>query len=193
MTRVNPDQSALRAEALRRRRVKSPSERADASRKICRRFLSSRHFLRSQTIGCFLSAWDEVDTGEIIERSWRAKKRIFAPVMRERGQMSFCEILPDTLLTRNAFGLWEPPLDSIAQPDELDIVLTPLVAFDSNRNRIGMGSGYFDRAFAYLRTRNHWHQPKLIGLAFDCQKVEKIVPNPWDIRLYDVICETRWQ
>jgi 5-formyltetrahydrofolate cyclo-ligase len=69
-------------------------------------------------------------------------------------------------------------------------VLTPLVAFDEQHNRIGMGGGYYDRSFAFLKNRKQLIQPKLIGLAFDCQRVEKITANPWDIRLYSVITET---
>jgi 5-formyltetrahydrofolate cyclo-ligase len=168
-----------------------PAQRADASRRICNHFLTSRHFLRSQVIACYLSSWDEVDTSEIIERAWRAKKRIFVPVLREQGEMSFCEIRPHTKLTRNCYGLWEPPLSNTLDPARLETVVTPLVAFDEDWNRIGMGSGYFDRAFDFLRTRQNWLRPKLIGLAFECQKVEKIVPNPWDIRLYHVFSEAR--
>jgi 5-formyltetrahydrofolate cyclo-ligase len=190
MTRPEPDQDILRKQALHKRRAMDALQRAEASRQICTRFLGSRHFLRSQVIACYLSAWDEVDTNEIIERAWRAKKRIFAPVMHEHREMSFCEISPDTMLVRNAYGLWEPPLSSIVNPVELDTVITPLAAFDKHRNRIGMGSGYFDRAFAFLRARNYWLRPKLIGLAYDCQEVEKITPNPWDIRLYRVFSES---
>jgi 5-formyltetrahydrofolate cyclo-ligase len=166
------------------------AHRIEVSRRICKRFLRSRYFLTSRMIACYLSAWDEVDTSEIIERAWNANKRIFAPVVRERRQMVFCELLPDTKLVRNEYGLWEPPCADLANPARIDIVVTPLVAFDRNMNRIGMGSGYFDRTFAFLGARKRWLHPKLIGLAFDCQEVEKISPNPWDIRLYRIFSET---
>jgi 5-formyltetrahydrofolate cyclo-ligase len=180
----------LRKHALRQRREMDASYRSEASRRICKRFLRSRHFLSSRVIACYLSAWDEVDTSEIIERAWRANKRIFAPVMRERGQMTFCELHPDTRLVSNEYGLWEPRFADPVDPARIDIVVTPLVAFDRNLNRIGMGSGYFDRAFAFLGAKKRWLHPKLIGLGFDCQEVEKISPNPWDIRLYRVFSET---
>jgi len=52
-----------------------------------------------------------------------------------------------------------------------------------------MGGGFFDRSFAFLKHKKRWLRPKLIGLAFACQKVDKIETNPWDIRLYSVISD----
>jgi 5-formyltetrahydrofolate cyclo-ligase len=186
MTVSSSPVASLRAQAKRSRQEMSHADRADESRRIAERFLNSRHFLNCRTLACYLATWDEVDTNSIIERAWRAKKRVFAPVIGTRGEMTFGRLLPETTLVRNEFGLWEPTSDLRIDPSDLDIVVTPLVAFDSKYNRIGMGGGYFDRTFAFLRGRQSWLRPKLVGLAFDCQKVEKISPKPWDIRLYHV-------
>jgi 5-formyltetrahydrofolate cyclo-ligase len=186
MTVSSSPVASLRAQAKRSRQEMSHADRADASRRIAERFLNSRHFLNCRTLACYLATWDEVDTNSIIERAWRAKKRVFAPVIGTRGEMTFGRLLPETTLVRNEFGLWEPTSDLRIDPSDLDIVVTPLVAFDSKYNRIGMGGGYFDHTFAFLRGRPSWLRPKLVGLAFDCQKVEKISPKPWDIRLYHV-------
>ena len=160
-----------------------------ASAFICRRVCGLPEYYASKTIGCYLPMHDEVDTRAIIDAAWRANKRIFVPVLRGNAQMVFCEIDADSELERNRFGIWEPVRGLLLDPRRLDIVITPTVAFDQEFNRIGMGSGYYDRRFAFLRIRRHWIRPKLIGLAFQCQKVEKITPNPWDIRLYAVISE----
>ena len=133
---------------------------------------------------------DEVDPGRIIGRAWRAKKRVFAPVTDSRGGMTFLRLQPDTPLQISHYGLWEPLAGAEIAATDLDMVVTPLVAFDKQQNRIGMGGGYFDRCFAFLKHRQRWRRPKLIGVAFACQEVEIIVPNPWDIRLYRVISET---
>ena len=146
-------------------------------------------FYSSKSIGCYLPMHDEVDTREIIQSAWRANKRIFLPVLRGDAQMVFCEIEPDSELEQNRFGIWEPVRGLLLDAKKLDIVITPTVAFDLDWNRVGMGSGYYDRCFAHLRNRKIWLRPKLIGVAFDCQKVEKITPNPWDIPLYTVISE----
>ena len=180
----------LRIDARKARQSMSVRERARASRKIADRFLNSRYFICSQAIGCYVSTWDEVDTSAIIERAWRAKKRIFLPVTGACRNLCFRETLPETELAMNDFGLWEPVSGALIDVDELDVVVTPLVAFDRERNRIGMGGGYFDRTFAFLRNRRHWLRPKLIGLAFDCQRARRIAPNPWDIPLFRVFTES---
>jgi len=117
------------------------------------------------------------------------KKRIFAPVIEKNLQLQFQEISAETELWRNRFGLFEPRGGDLVSARMLDIVLTPVVAFDTQNNRIGMGGGYFDRTFSFLRHRNEWFHPKIVGLAYACQKVEKIPPNPWDIRLFCAITE----
>lgn len=180
---------SLRQRALRARRNMTADERAHASDIICQRVLATRTWYVSDTVACFLPMQDEVDTREVIERSWRAKKRVFVPVLRASAEMAFCEMSPETELERNEFGIWEPVRGFLTNARTLDVVITPTVAFDDEHNRIGMGSGYYDRCFAHLRHRRHWLKPKLIGVAFQCQKVEKIEPNPWDIRLYSVISD----
>jgi 5-formyltetrahydrofolate cyclo-ligase len=179
----------LRAEALRTRREMGEHERAIASDIICKRVIRSTFFIASRLIACYLPMEDEVDTRGIVEAAWRANKRIFVPVLRERGKMLFRELSHKTLLEQNSFGIWEPVDGELISPRNLDITITPTVAFDRNNNRIGMGGGYFDRCFAHLRHRQLWFRPKLIGVAFACQEVEKIRPNPWDIRLYTVFSD----
>ena len=180
----------LRTDARKARRSMTARERARASRQITDRFLNSRYFMASDTIGCYVSSWDEVDTSAIIERAWCAKKRIFLPVTGARRIMRFRETLPETELAVNDFGLWEPVSGSSIDVSELDVVVTPLLAFDSQRNRIGMGGGFFDSTFAFLRDRRNWLRPKLIGIAFECQRVPEIVPNPWDIPVFRVYTES---
>jgi 5-formyltetrahydrofolate cyclo-ligase len=179
----------LRIDARKARRSMTASERARASRRISERFLNSRYFLSSETIACYVSTWDEVDTTAIIERAWCAKKRVFLPVTTAHGRMFFRETMPGTDLARNYFGLWEPVSGTLIDACDLDVVVTPLVAFDARMNRVGMGGGYFDRTFAFLAGRAHWLRPKLIGVAFECQKVQKIARNPWDIPVFRVFTE----
>jgi 5-formyltetrahydrofolate cyclo-ligase len=99
------------------------------------------------------------------------------------------EMKSDTDLYRNEIGLYEPADGNVIAANELDIVITPLVAFDNRLNRVGMGGGCFDRSFAFLKHRKIFYRPKLVGVAFECQRVEKVNANPWDIRLFQIITD----
>ena len=165
------------------------SERSAASRVICDRVLRSHEFMAARNIGCYLPTSDEVQVARIIQRAWRAQKRVLVPVTDSHGVMNFCEIGADTLQTRNDFNIWEPSSGLLVDARNLDIVITPVVAYDDENNRIGMGGGYYDRCFRFLRNRRKWLSPKLIGVAFECQKAKNIAPNSWDIPLYKVVSE----
>ena len=117
------------------------------------------------------------------------KKRVFVPVIQKEKQMRFKEITTNTNLLVRKYGIKEPETGEFISPRMLDIVLTPVVAFDNLNHRIGMGGGYFDRTFSFLKFRENWFHPKLIGLAFSCQEVKKIFPNPWDITLFSTVTE----
>lgn len=119
------------------------------------------------------------------------KKRIFAPKIEKNHSLRFCELSSVHGLQRNKFGILEPDAEEFIDAGMLDVVITPLVAFDSAKHRVGMGGGYFDRTFAFLRHRKRYFRPKLIGIAFACQETREIPANPWDIRLFDVITDRK--
>ena len=107
--------------------------------------------------------------------------------------MDFVQTSKKTQLYRNKFGIKEPESNCISIESKLDLVVVPLVAFDVNKNRIGMGGGYYDRKFEKLSTNEYDIQnrePILIGLGFDCQKTEEIKTEKWDVKLTCVISES---
>ena len=180
----------LRRNARQRRASLDDDTRERASRRIAEILTRASFFSRARNIACYLPMPEEVDTWPVIARAWRRKKRIFVPVTIRGRLLSFRELTPDSDLLPNEWGLLEPGVGDIIEASRLDLVLTPLVAFDRERNRIGMGGGYYDRTFSFLNERHGRFRPKLVGLAFDCQRVEKINTNPWDINLYRVISES---
>ncbi len=189
MTRREDAIASARRAAISARRSLAADTRLRLSATISQRVMRKHEFVACSSVACYLPARDEVDPSMIIERAWRHGKCVYAPVIDANGGMMFRRLTPDTPLERNRYGLWEPVAGSQISPQNIDLVITPVVAFDENRHRIGMGSAYFDRCFAFLKHKKHWRRPKLLGLAFECQRVEKIKPNPWDIPLYEVVTE----
>ena len=74
-------------------------------------------------------------------------------------------------------------------PWALDLVLLPLVAFDANGNRMGMGGGYYDRTFSFKSRGQSIPGPKLIGLAHELQRVDRLPVENWDIPLAGIISD----
>ena len=189
MTPHSETKANVRSAALDARRAMSSGERTAASATICERVVRSHEFRSCKLLGAYLPMRDEVDTTLIVERAWRAQKRVFVPVTDTHGTMNFCEISPDTVVARNRYGLWEPVAGVLIDTRDLDIVITPVVAFDDDGRRIGMGGGYYDRCFHFLRNRRKWLRPKLIGVAFACQESTAITNDSWDVPLYSVVTE----
>jgi 5-formyltetrahydrofolate cyclo-ligase len=105
--------------------------------------------------------------------------------------MTFAELAPGALLAANFFGILEPKVGRKIEARRLDLVLTPLVAFDDRGVRLGVGRGYYDRAFKFLRHRSRWRRPKLLGVAYELQRVAPLTPSSWDVPLWGVVTEAR--
>ena len=70
----------------------------------------------------------------------------------------------------------------------LDAVLIPTVGFDREGHRLGMGGGFYDRHFAFMRRSQH-RKPVLIGVAYACQEISAIDVQPHDIQLDAILTE----
>jgi len=149
--------------------------------------------LQSQRVAAYLATDGEIDPYPLMQSLWESGKTIYLPVLApfSNRKLWFAEFKPTDVLAFNRFGIPEPVRRRLIKPCALDLVLTPLVAFDSNGHRVGMGGGYYDRSFAFLRRRRYWRKPRLLGLAYELQKQTSIKANDWDIPLNAVATEAR--
>lgn len=139
----------------------------------------------ANNIAIYLSSDGEIDTKPVIEWLWQQNKKLVLPALHpfSKGHLLFLNYHTDSPITHNKYGIAEPKLDQtqICLIKDIDIIFTPLVAFDHTGQRLGMGGGYYDR------TLEQWFNtgigPLPIGLAHDCQQVEQIPAEHWDIPL----------
>jgi len=189
------NRSEQRKQLRKQRGALSPAERRQRSHRLCRQLTRHRLFRNSQRIAAYLSADGEVDAHTLIEQAWSTGKQVYLPVLRPFGynRLWFARYEPDSPLVTNRFGIIEPDMDhgNRIEAYALDLVLAPLVGFDARGNRLGMGGGFYDRSFAHLLRRRHWLKPRLVGLAFDVQRVSRLPTQPWDVPLTAVATETR--
>ena len=188
------EKNQLRKQARRNRRALTEGQRREASLRICTRVAASKSFRNAKRIALYLPLAGEVDCLPLLEHALELEKQIFLPRLPGRypRAMDFARLDSGTTLESGPIGTTQPCRHTARaiRPREIDLVITPLVAFDSSGHRIGMGAGYYDRTFAFLRLRQHWIRPRLLGVAFDCQLVPGIAVDPWDVPLWSVVTET---
>lgn len=172
------------------RRAMDPGEHERRSAAICRRLLSEPLFMRAGRFAAFLSNDGEPELGPLFHRATKLGKLAYLPALHGNS-LWFLPFSSKAPMVSNRFGIAEPAChpDKRVKPYALDLVLVPLVAFDVLGSRLGMGGGYYDRAFAYLNGRKRWRRPRLIGVAFEFQRTEKIPSRPWDVGLDGIITD----
>ncbi len=150
-------------------------------------------FINSQHIAGYIVNDAELDPAPILQSIWQQQKSCYLPVLDPHldNQLLFVHCAQDDLLTTNRYGIPEPKPtpEKIIAPKNLDLVLMPLVAFDEQGHRLGMGGGYYDRSFAFMQTNGKSQRPYLIGLAFEAQRHEHLPIADWDIPLHGVVTE----
>jgi len=182
------DRKQLRNEIRARRRDLSVHEQLSTARSVMETALSQTHFPLGDHIALFMSADGEVHTGPLLNALVSLDKCCYLPVLESATTtLQFRRFLPDAPLVTNFFGLQEPGPDApVIAPEDLSTVFMPLVGFDLDGNRLGMGKGYYDRTFAFLK-EGYSKGPALIGLAHECQRVEHLEAADWDVPLGGII------
>ena len=186
--------NALRRSLRAQRNTLSAAQQLRAAQQLATRLATQPLFRVSRRIAVYLPNDGEIDPVPLMTRIWRMNKICYLPILSRltHDRLWFAPFTPDTPLTRNRFGIFEPltPARNRISAQELDLVLMPLVAFDTQGNRLGMGGGFYDKSLAFLRTRRVWRKPHLIGLAHDFQRVDKLSANAWDVPLQAVATDS---
>ncbi|WP_312948473.1 5-formyltetrahydrofolate cyclo-ligase [Superficieibacter sp.] len=196
---TKPSVTSLQRQEIRRhirqlRHALSPEQQTQFAQQAAARMMAYPPMVMAHTVALFLSFDGELDTRPLIEQLWRAGKRVYLPVLHpfSPGNLLFLHYHQQSELVVNRLKIHEPKLDvrDVLPLSQLDVLVTPLVAFDAQGQRLGMGGGFYDR------TLQHWQQYRLqpVGYAHDCQRVEALPVEQWDIPLPAVITpSTVWE
>ncbi|POP46236.1 5-formyltetrahydrofolate cyclo-ligase [Superficieibacter electus] len=199
MTLIQPSDTPLSRQQIRqqvrqRRRTLTPDAQTQLAQQAAARMMAYPPVVLAHTIALFLSFDGELDTRPLIEQLWRAGKRVYLPVLHpfSSGNLLFLHYHPQSELVVNRLKIHEPKLDvrDVLPLAQLDVLVTPLVAFDGQGQRLGMGGGFYDR------TLQNWQQYRMqpVGYAHDCQYVDALPVEEWDIPLPAVVTpSTLWQ
>ncbi|MEI7375924.1 5-formyltetrahydrofolate cyclo-ligase [Dickeya chrysanthemi] len=185
----------IRQQVRQRRRALSPEQQAFFAHQAAERVMANTRLADAARVAVFLSFDGELNTRPLIDALWQRQKQVYLPVLHPfcAGHLLFLRYAPETELVWNRLKIQEPRLDvrDVLPVEQLDVLLTPLVAFDAAGQRLGMGGGFYDRTLQHWRARG----PYPIGLAHDCQQVTALPVESWDVPLPEIITPSqhwRW-
>jgi len=185
---IDREKTALRAELRRRRSAVHATENAAA-----RAALSARFFdvfgdtLSGKTVAGYWPVKNEIDIRPVLD-GLAAHDAISAlrVMAGDTRPLTFRRWVAGDRMVPASFGVFEPDTDRPAA--DPDIVIVPLLGFDTAGNRLGYGGGYYDRTLAALRRRR---AVLAVGVAYDCQECEKIPVHAGDVALDMVLTDQR--
>ncbi|WP_335944636.1 5-formyltetrahydrofolate cyclo-ligase [Pseudomonas sp. G166] len=178
------------------RRALTPAQQRQAAQGLYKQLAQHPLFRRARHIALYLPNDGEIDPRLLLRAAQRRGKATYLPVLSPWPQtkMVFQRIHPGEKMQPNRFRIPEPRKNIARQRKvwTLDLVLMPLVGFDDAGGRLGMGGGFYDRSLAYLARRKQWRKPTLLGLAHECQKVERLAQASWDVPLQGTVSDRHW-
>ena len=179
------DKAQLRQTAIRARAGLSKAGREAASRAICERLRAMPEVQNAGVIFSYLAMPEEADLSPLHGRLRAGGKTLAFPVTGENGTMEAWAPDESMRFTRDRFGIRVPVTDASRRiaPQEIDLVLTPCVAFDADCRRLGHGGGYYDRYFPRCP------QAKRVCIAFEIQRLPVIPTEHWDTPMHAVVTE----
>ena len=139
--------------------------------------------LNLKSIGGYYPSNYEIDDLDILDLLYKKNFKVSLPIIKKDNQMNFYIWSRNDPLKINKFGIPEPVPSKIFYPD---ILLVPLVAYDSDLNRLGYGGGYYDR---YIEKIEKIKKVTKIGLAFYFQKISSLPINQYDKKLDFIVTE----
>ena len=190
--------ASIRKRVSAKRKALSPTDQNEAARELLLLLKNDTVVKEAKHIALYLANNGELDLEPFILWCWQQNKHLYLPVVHpfSKGNLLFLRYKRYSVMVLNQYNIEEPKLDvrDIKPMQQLDMIMTPLVAFDDTGARVGMGGGYYDRTLAkwYKQySQNNKSKPTVIGVAHDCQQITKVPNEVWDIPLPKIVTPTR--
>ena len=192
------DKKQQRGLAIERRRALTQEERDEKSRAICDlliKLIKDSRYSEVSTIFSYRGTWDEVNVDAFNNWAEGQGYRVAYPISLPKGILkaavpaekdAWHRAAEKDAWHRAAYGILEPVMKNskILEPRDIDLIIVPCVAFDEHGNRCGHGAGYYDRFMTFMPPES------LIMVAFEAQKLEKLITEETDISVSTIVTET---
>lgn len=180
---IEQAKAELRTKAHAARAAISQASRSDAAQAATRHFFEQIQLQPTDVVAAYWRIRDELDCQPILIRLMDSNQPVILPVVMG------AEAPLDLRIWEQGASLYEAGFGTLAPADdapraEPDVVIMPLLGFDSRGTRLGYGGGYYDRTLARLSKK-----PRLVGLAFAAQELDLIPREDHDVPLDAVVTE----
>lgn len=173
----------LRQTVKARRQSLSTAERHRASEWLINHLATQKVLQKAAVIALYQPHRGEIDPCGLMAL-WPDKTWVFPRVVSPAdGHMHFYAAPEPADWVRGVYGILEPPATTLIRDADIEVVITPLVAFDARGNRLGAGGGYYDRFFA------RWPHIHRLGVAYAFQQYPIVPVRSWDQPLHQVVTE----
>ncbi|MFH6784907.1 MULTISPECIES: 5-formyltetrahydrofolate cyclo-ligase [Methylobacterium] len=175
-------QQQTRATLIERRMQISAQDRAVWSADISQRLRPELDRASSKLIGFYWPFRGEYDARPVLAALREQGAHLALPVVVEKARpLEFREWRPGIAMTR---GVWNIPIPAEGEAVFPDVLIAPLVGFDSSGYRLGYGGGFYDRTIAALPSK-----PSVIGVGFEFSRLETIYPQAHDVPMDVIVTE----
>ncbi|HVX04553.1 MAG TPA: 5-formyltetrahydrofolate cyclo-ligase [Rhodanobacteraceae bacterium] len=182
---MNYSRELLRARMAVRRNELDAKQRVAAAAGLMHSLENLPEFMTDTNVAGYWAVRGELPLNLAVASLARREQHYFLPVLGATRQLFFAEYSTGAAITHNRFGIPEPvaPADGRLSPQDMDVILLPLLAFDREGHRLGTGGGWYDSSLAFLRAGPRPAAPLLVGIGYAFQEVEAIPAEPWDVDL----------
>ena len=185
MSDIEQRKVELRRILRQRRATLTKQQRLSAAAKLCLAIRKLTAWSAATRIALYVASDGEIDTAFLAQQARASGKDVFLPVVGPEKSLTFALWQPQDNLQDNQYNIPEPTLGARrCELAQLDILFLPLVGWDGNGRRLGMGGGFYDRALATAA------RPILVGLAHECQRLERVPVTDRDVSMDFIATDT---
>lgn len=181
------ERKQLRAAMRSRRQALPAAARMQAAEAVSQHLLADSAFADGYIAG-YWAMGGEVPL-HLLQMRLRPEQVWCLPCLESDGTLRFAPWRPGDALESNRFGIPEPALspDARLSPQDMAVILLPLLAFDAAGHRLGMGGGWYDRSLAFRQHQSA--PPRLVGVGYGFQQVQALPAEAWDVPMDAVVTE----
>lgn len=193
MNDISNKKKQIRKDILEVRRSMDIDKKDTYDTLIEKSFFESSFYKEAKNIFIYISYDSEINTKRMINRAINEGKNIYVPRTEfDTKLMNAVKINDFSNLVESRYGILEPKKEEpFIDPNELDLIVVPGVAFDKNGGRIGYGAGYYDRYFKRINEKNKARITKL-ALIYDFQLIDEVPTDEEDVLIDAVLTEKQF-